>query len=257
MAKEQILVTAEMLREVYIANLESKRKSNPEAIANFTEKELADFIRQYADANFKGVYAELNHNYYDRIIRKIPLSQEMKYANEAANLKYSSHLKLYSMFLESKHFKQLFKRRNARPNELSSTNSSNTIPSPQTVSQKPKEREMTEGEKIHVEFEKANRNPKIRQACLDKYGYQCQCCGMDFASLYGEELGANYIEVHHLKMISTYDDSRPDDYVENLVPLCSNCHSMIHHGKEGPLSLHELRDAFRGEKKELKIRKDD
>ena len=34
---------------------------------------------------------------------------EMKAANEAAGLKYSAHLKLYAMFLESKEYKRLFK----------------------------------------------------------------------------------------------------------------------------------------------------
>lgn len=258
MPKKHIVLTPEMLRYVYIANLESKRKSNPESIADFTEKELADFIRQYADANFKGIYEELDHNYYDRISSQIPLNQEMKAANEAADLKYSSHLKLYSAFLESKHFKQLFKRRIAGANEQTPTAAqTTTASSAPSVPKKPKEREITEGEKKHVEFERAHRNPILRQTCLDKYGYQCQCCGMDFASLYGDELGANFIEVHHLQMISTYDENRPEDYVENLVPLCSNCHSMIHHGKNGPLSLRELREAYRGEKKPLKICKED
>jgi 5-methylcytosine-specific restriction protein A len=116
---------------------------------------------------------------------------------------------------------------------------------------------LTEGEKVHVEFEKSHRNQALRQACIEKYGYQCQCCGMDFVSLYGEELGKNFIEVHHLKMISTFDESQPEDFLENLVPLCSNCHSMIHHGKEGPLSLAELREAYKGEKKEIKVWKED
>ena len=167
MTKKQIDVNLLKLRDAYIANLEAKRKSNAEAIADFTEKELTDFIRQYADASFKGVYAELDHNYYDRIISQIPLNQEMKDANEAAELKYSSHLKLYSMFLESKHFKQLFKSRIASPNEQVSSSKETA----HSVSQKPKEREMTEGEKKHVEFETAHRNPKLRQACLNKYGY--------------------------------------------------------------------------------------
>ena len=257
MAKTQIAVTSERLREAYIANLEAKRKSNAESIANFTEMELADFIRQYADASFKGIYVELNHNYYDHISSKIPINQEMKAVNEAANLKYSSHLKLYSAFLESKHFKQLFKSRIASPDEQASITKGTAFLSVSSTPQKPKEREITEGEKKHVEFERAHRNPKLRQACLDKYGYQCQCCGMDFVSMYGEELGANFIEVHHLQMISTYDENRPENYVENLVPLCSNCHSMIHHGKQGPLSLRELRKAYRGEKKPLIICKED
>ena len=80
--------------------------------------------------------------------------------------------------------------------------------------------------------------------------------------LYGRLASANTATsasavVHHLKMISTFDESRPEDYLENLVPLCSNCHSMIHHGKEGPLTLAELRAAYKGEKKEIKVWKED
>lgn len=250
MSKKPITPSADSLRKAYVEEY-LRRKTNANEIADFTENELADFIRQYADANFKGIYTETDHNYYDRISKQIPLNPKMKTANEAAELRYSSHLKLYSKFLESKAYKQLCKQRIAGDNEKPSTSA------PSSTSSKKQEREMTEGEKIHVAYEVAHRNPALRQACLDKYGYQCQCCGMDFASLYGEELGAGFIEVHHLKMISTFDERRPDDYVENLVPLCSNCHSMIHHGKEGPLTLGELRAAYRGETKVLKVRKDD
>ena len=102
------------------------------------------------------------------------------------------------------------------------------------------------------------RNPQLRQMCLDKYGYQCQCCGMDFEETYGKELGANFMEVHHLRMISTYEtDGVPKNFLENLVPLCSNCHSMIHHIKDSEHPLRDLREAYRGMKKEIKIWKQD
>lgn len=49
-------------------------------------------------------------------------------------------------------------------------------------------REETEGERRHLlkEMDIVYRNPQLRQQCLDKYGYQCQCCGMDFATVYGK-----------------------------------------------------------------------
>lgn len=266
MAKKLVEITVEMLREAYIANLIAKRKPNAEAIADFTEMELAEFIRQYADANFKGIYVEQDHNYYDRISSQIPLNQEMKDANETANLKFSAHLKLYSMFLESKEYKQLFKRRitgtKERPSSPSTSSGASASGTGRTtlIPSVPKFREETEGERKHVtkEIEVIYRNPALRQQCLDKYGYQCQCCGMDFAEMYGESLGGNFIEVHHLKLISTFEkDGVPENFLENLVPLCSNCHSMIHHIKDSEHTLRDLREAYRGEKKELKTRKDD
>ena len=180
-----------MLREAYIANLEAKRKPNAEAIADFTEKELAEFICQYADANFKGIYVEQDHNYS---------SSTSTTAGSSAS------------------------------------GSGLTTP----TSSAPKCREETEGERKHVgkETEVIYRNPALRRQCIDKYGYQCQCCGMDFAEMYGEELGANFIEVHHLKLISTFEkDGVPENFLENLVPLCSNCHSMIHHIKDSEHTL--------------------
>lgn len=238
-----ITPTSDAIREAYINQL-SKHNPKAEDFVKFAETELVVFIRKHEDANFAGIYNQTDHNFYDRVRNKIANSESMRIEEEANGHIYYMHLKRYSEFLQSKSFTNLTKR-----------------PKTKTAAPKkpvqPKERVLTEGEKKHVEFETANRNPKLRQACIDKYGYQCQCCGMNFAELYGEELGGQFIEVHHLKMISTYDDEKPEDYLENLVPLCSNCHSMIHHGKEGPLTLRELREAYRGEKKELKVCKED
>jgi len=254
MAINGIGITPEHIREAFIEQLASKHKLNPESIVNATEQDLCEFICKYVSPEFKGIYTETNHNFYDNVSRQIPLDPLMKAANDAADFKYSVHLKNYSLFLQSKQYKQLFKQRIAGSGEKPKPQGKDTTPH---APSKPKEREITEGEKVHVEFETAHRNPKLRQACIDKYGYQCQCCGMDFASLYGEELGKDFIEVHHLQMISTYDENRPEDYLDNLVPLCSNCHSMIHHGLNGPLTLRELREAYKGEKKPLTVCKED
>ena len=255
MAKKQTLVTAEMLREAYIANLEAKRKTNAVAIADFTERELADFIRQYADFRFKSVFEELDHNYYDRVREKIATNGEMRAADKEADNMYSYHLKQWTSFLESKAFKELFKKKRSsddKPKATDMAEPAKPLASPF--------REETEGERKHIvkETEVVRRNPQLRQQCIERYGYQCQCCGMNFAELYGEELGANFIEVHHLKPISTYEeDGIPENFLENLVPLCSNCHSMIHHIKDSEHPLRDLREAYRGIKQEISKWKED
>ena len=246
----------EQIRHAYFEEL-SKRNPEAEAFVAFAEKQLASFIRRYVDARFESIYVNTDHGFYDRIRNRIAIDRDMRAEDEAVQFQYSVQLRTYSRFLDSKAFKSLFKRKiNLEGNASRSPQSAEKISNPSSPA-KPKERVMTEGEKKHVEYEVAHRSQALRQACIDIYGYQCQCCGMVFSDLYGEELGGEFIEVHHLTMISKYDESKPDDYVENLVPLCSNCHSMIHHGPNGPLTLRQLREAYKGEKREIKKWKED
>ncbi|MBQ9432959.1 MAG: HNH endonuclease [Synergistaceae bacterium] len=67
---------------------------------------------------------------------------------------------------------------------------------------------------------------------------RCEVCGFDFGKAYSE-LGAGYIEVHHKKPIS--DGERITNLNEYLVMLCSNCHRMIHRGKDHMITVDELR----------------
>lgn len=233
------------------------RRKDAETFANFSETKLAAFIRQYADPHFKGIYEQTDHNFYDSVRNMIAHNPQMAREDEASELLYSVQLRTYSNFLQSKAFTSLFKPKRTRKTSKTTTSAADIQQPLPTASSQPAERELTEGERKHTEYERLHRNPALRQACINKYGYQCQCCGMNFAEMYGELLGARFIEVHHLQMLSTYDESRPQDYVENLVPLCANCHAMIHHiaGSEHP--LRDLRQAYRGEKRELKVTKED
>ena len=45
--------------------------------------------------------------------------------------------------------------------------------------------------------------------------------------VYGE-LGEGFIEVHHLKPIHLFDEAHEVNPQEDLIPLCPNCHAMIH-----------------------------
>lgn len=86
---------------------------------------------------------------------------------------------------------------------------------------------LPEGAKLRVEVNRYERSPVNRAACIDHYGHRCQCCGFDFADFYGE-LGDGYIEVHHRTPVSKLGPDYIVDPVEDLVPLCGNCHSMVH-----------------------------
>ena len=71
------------------------------------------------------------------------------------------------------------------------------------------------------------RNLKARKACLDHYGYDCSVCGMNFENLYGK-LGKEYIQVHHIIPLHTINKQYCLDPINDLRPVCPNCHAMIH-----------------------------
>lgn len=86
-----------------------------------------------------------------------------------------------------------------------------------------------EGSKIPVSGWRIERNFEARKACLTYHGHKCKLCNFDFEAKYGD-LGEGYIHVHHVNPISDYNGERPVNPVEHLIPVCPNCHAMIHRG---------------------------
>ncbi|WAL79568.1 HNH endonuclease [Shewanella sp. DAU305] len=97
----------------------------------------------------------------------------------------------------------------------------------------------TEGAVKQVVVNKYERDPKARKACIARYGCKCNVCGFDFSDRYGKN-GEGFIEVHHIKPLNEIKGSYQVDPINDLIPVCSNCHSMLHRGKE-PLSIEELK----------------
>ncbi len=102
----------------------------------------------------------------------------------------------------------------------------------------------SEGEEENIRGIRYERNPEARKKCIDHYGCKCDVCGMDFEKTYGE-LGKGFIEVHHIIPISQRGGEYEVNSIEDLVPLCSNCHSMIHRTKGEPLSIEKLRSLLK------------
>ena len=75
------------------------------------------------------------------------------------------------------------------------------------------------------------RNPKARQKCLDCYGFRCFVCNLSFGETYGNEF-KKFIHVHHRKPVSEMPDKYEVDPIKDLIPVCPNCHAVIHYGKK-------------------------
>jgi 5-methylcytosine-specific restriction protein A len=90
------------------------------------------------------------------------------------------------------------------------------------------------------------RNPEARAKCIEFHKPICKVCDFNFYKVYGEH-GKNYIQVHHLNPISKIKKRYKIDPIKDLVPLCANCHVMIHIGSK-MLTIEEL-------KKKIKVKK--
>ncbi|MBX3419387.1 MAG: HNH endonuclease [Pirellulaceae bacterium] len=98
-----------------------------------------------------------------------------------------------------------------------------------------------EGRATVVLVSRYERDPQLRKACIKHFGYKCQICGFDFKDVYGE-VGKNFIEVHHLLPLSK-KSVRKTNPIKDLLPVCSNCHSMIHR-KTPEYSVKEIKQAI-------------
>lgn len=100
-----------------------------------------------------------------------------------------------------------------------------------------------EGAKKQVLVNAFERDPKARNACLAKYGYSCVVCSMNFAARYGE-IGKGFIHVHHKKPLAARRQEYKVVPTRDLVPVCPNCHAMLH-AQNPPLSVDDLKKRFR------------
>ena len=104
-------------------------------------------------------------------------------------------------------------------------------------------KEYREGKKKSVAINIYERNPVARQACIEHYGVKCFICGFDFGKVYGAER-EGMIHVHHLKMVSEADGEYEVNPINDLRPVCPNCHMVLHSKKDGCFSIDEVKAMF-------------
>ncbi len=97
-----------------------------------------------------------------------------------------------------------------------------------------------EGLKRTITVNVYERNPKVRQKCIEYWKAICSVCQLDFGEKYGE-IGQGFIHVHHLIPVSDIGPNYQVDPINDLRPVCPNCHSMLHKTNP-PLTIEELKD---------------
>ena len=108
---------------------------------------------------------------------------------------------------------------------------------------------INEGTKKIRETSFYERSKTLRNYAISYYTSKdgkisCNCCSFNFGDFYGQEIGNGFIEIHHTKPIFTYKDEDIENTikqaVKNLMPVCSNCHRMIHRNWKKPIEIQDL-----------------
>jgi predicted HNH restriction endonuclease len=110
-----------------------------------------------------------------------------------------------------------------------------------------------EGTKKLTEIATYNRSTTLRNYAIQHFSndskINCYCCNFNFQDFYGEQIGKGFIEIHHTKPIFKYEDEDLEytlqQAINNLTPVCSNCHRMIHRNWNKPLEIQMLIDSIK------------
>lgn len=105
--------------------------------------------------------------------------------------------------------------------------------------------ELHEGGKKQITVNAYERNPRARTVCINHYRQKngrikCEVCGFDFGKIYGEKF-MEKIHVHHLIEIASIGDEYIIDPIEDLIPICPNCH-LIAHSKKPAYTPKEIQE---------------
>jgi 5-methylcytosine-specific restriction enzyme A len=101
---------------------------------------------------------------------------------------------------------------------------------------------LVEGASKQITVNAYERSAVAREQCLKHHGYSCCVCEFNFELFYGP-IGKNYIHVHHVVPFSEIRTEYVVDPIKDLVPICPNCHAMIHRTMPA-LSVKQLKDTL-------------
>jgi hypothetical protein len=94
---------------------------------------------------------------------------------------------------------------------------------------------------------KYERDPMLRAAAIRLHGTVCVVCEFDFGGFYGP-IGEGFIHVHHRRPVSEMGGPRAVDPAADLVPVCANCHAVIHRNRKRTPTVEELRAMVKKQK---------
>lgn len=125
-----------------------------------------------------------------------------------------------------------------RLNSFFDTFSKSNFSLPEEIDEK-ESRQLTEGAKRKITVNSYERSEEARRICINHYGTKCAICNFDFSKKYGSA-GKGIIHVHHKKELSEIGEKYEVDPIKDLIPVCPNCHAIIHSRKRA-YSIEEIK----------------
>ena len=222
------------LKSIGIVTPESSLNTNEKGLVDFTQiqKSILDTF-DIALVIFRLTNGEVFNVDYQKL--KLYLTDENMTFNERA----FEHWKLH--IYPSEQIITIKEKNNSVPMERNFKYlvQSTSIVYPDDIS----EDILFEGAKKKVTVNFYERDPNARKACLEHYGYNCYICQFNFEKNF-EEIGKNFIHVHHIKPLSEINKEYKVNPIKDLIPVCPNCHAMLHK-KVPAYSLKELKDIIK------------
>lgn len=97
-----------------------------------------------------------------------------------------------------------------------------------------------EGNKKIIQHVVYERSPENRRQAIALHGTKCKICGIDLDLIYGKDISRGYIEIHHINELC--NGTQSVNPLEDLIPLCPNCHRMLHRKKKDNVTIEELKE---------------
>ena len=215
------------------------------------EKTLPTTLNEYFGTQYSSIYELQDENEIDALRKKIKAHTVLKNIDKQEEPRYTEVLKWYRLFVKSLLKETVPLQVPGEEYDFPHVDSDSTESSVEhnDADYAPD----SEGLEHQYNLTKKERNPELRRKCIEFYKHlwdghiHCICCGFDFGKAYGD-IGEGYIEIHHVNPHHTFEGIHKVDPIKDLIPLCSNCHSMIHRveGQGKCMSLKELKDHYKG-----------
>lgn len=224
-------------------------------VLQIAEEVLPFTLSEHFGYSFNSIYDLRDENEIEELRKKIKAHPVLKNIDRREEPRYTEVLRWYRLFVKSMHNEAApLQVPGEQQKEVEKFVGVADNPEPPVPHNDADYAADTEGLEHQYNLTKKERNPELRRKCIEHYkrlwgGHiHCICCGFDFGKAYGK-IGEDYIEIHHLTPHSTFEGEHTVDPINDLIPLCSNCHSMIHKGVPGRgtcMTLQELKDIYKG-----------